>query len=568
MSVRERETVSHDVSGPGTGRFRTLCEAFQATAAERGDEIALRTVGGEAGLTWSQYAERMRAIAAGLARLGVGRGETVGLMLVNRPEFHLCDTAVMHLGAVPFSVYNTSTPEQIAYLLGNAGNRIMIAELRFLEQIRAAGVALDHVVCVDGAPEGTIGLEQLEASGDRDHDLDSGWRAVQGDDLATLCYTSGTTGVPKAVQLSHANVLAEAYGFAAAMGLGKGGRTVSYLPNAHMVARQTGHYNQMVFGLTVTDIADPRTIAAALPDARPTTFCAVPRIWEKFKAALEAQSITDPATLSEEAKRSVRETLGLDQCRVMHSGAAPAPLEVLAYFREIGLEIYEGWGLTELTMAATTNRPGQVKLGTVGQAMPGVEVRLADDGELFARGSVLMPGYRNDPEMTAEAIDADGWLHTGDLATIDEDGYVTIIDRKKEVIINAAGKNMSPTSIEARVTTSSPLIGQAIAIGDRRPFNVALIVLDPDVCAQWAAERELEDPSPATLATNEEMQSEIARAIAEANTHLSRVEQIKRFAVLPFEWLPGGDELTPSMKLKRRPIAEKYAAQIEALYAG
>jgi long-subunit acyl-CoA synthetase (AMP-forming) len=322
-----------------------------------------------------------------------------------------------------------------------------------------------------------------------------------------------------------------------------------------------------VFGLTVTDVADPKTIAAALPDASPTVWLAVPRIWEKLKAALEAQGITDPDALTDEAKRAVREKLGLDQCRLPISGAAPAPLEVLEYFHGLGIPICEGWGMSELTCAATINPPGRVKLGTVGPAAPGVEVKLAEDGELLARGPILMRGYRGDPEKTAEAIDADGWMHTGDIATIDDDGYVTIVDRKKELIINAAGKNMSPANIEARLKTSSPLIGQAVAIGDRRPFNVALIVLDPDVCAQWATERGVDDPSPAVLANHPDAQSEIARAVADANTHLSRVEQIKRFAVLPVDWLPGGDELTPTMKLKRRPIAEKYATEIEALYA-
>jgi len=223
--------------------------------------------------------------------------------------------------------------------------------------------------------------------------------------------------------------------------------------------------------------------------------------------------------------------------------------------------------MSELSCAATANPPDDSRLGTVGKALEGVDVKLADDGELLCRGPLLMRGYRKDPEKTAEAIDSDGWLHTGDVAEIDDDGYVKIVDRKKELIINAAGKNMSPANIEARLKTSSPLIGQACCIGDRRPYNVALLVLDPDVSQQWATEQGLADASPAVLAEDDSVKAEVARGVEEANTHLSRVEQIKRFRVLPVDWEPGGEELTPTMKLKRKPISSRYEAEIESLYS-
>jgi long-subunit acyl-CoA synthetase (AMP-forming) len=292
----------------------------------------------------------------------------------------------------------------------------------------------------------------------------------------------------------------------------------------------------------------------------------VPRVWEKIKAALEAQGITDPEAIPEEAKAEIRAKLGLDRCRWLVAGAAPTPVEVLEYFAQLGLPICELWGMSELSCIATCNPPDAIRLGTVGPPLPGVELRIADDGELLARGPILMPRYRKDPEKTAEAIDADGWMHTGDVAEIDDDGYVTIIDRKKELIINAAGKNMSPANIESRLKTSSALIGQACCLGDRRPYNVALVVLDPDVSAQWAAEHGIE-ASPAAMAEHETVIAEIERAVEDANSHLSRVEQIKRFAVLPVDWEPGGEELTPTMKLRRKPIAERYAAEIEALYS-
>ncbi|MGH2902076.1 MAG: AMP-dependent synthetase/ligase, partial [Solirubrobacteraceae bacterium] len=362
-------------------------------------------------------------------------------------------------------------------------------------------------------------------------------------------------------------------------------------------------YTPMLYGTEVTVIADPREVMAALGEVRPTSFGSVPRVWEKMKAGLEAaiaadedparkqavqwaiqtglervraeQAAEQPSSdlLAQHAQADelvlckLRERLGLDQAKTLYAGAAPTPIDVLEFFHAIGLPICELWGMSELTCVGTCNPPERPKIGTVGPPLPGIEMRVAQDGELLCRGAMLMRGYRSDPRRTAEAIDADGWLHTGDIAEIDADGYVRIVDRKKELIINAAGKNMSPANIEAQIKAASPLIGQAIAIGDRRPYNVALIVLDPDGAGVWAAEHGLADTTPAALCEEPSVHAEIERGVGEANAHLSRVEQIKRFAVLPCDWLPGGDELTPTMKLKRKPIAEKYAAEIETLYA-
>jgi long-subunit acyl-CoA synthetase (AMP-forming) len=307
----------------------------------------------------------------------------------------------------------------------------------------------------------------------------------------------------------------------------------------------------MAVGTTVTYVADPRGVVAALPEVRPTTWGAVPRIWEKIKAGLEANGVTDPASMPAEARQGIRQLLGLDELRWAASGAAPIAPEVLQFFTDLGVPICELWGMSELSCCATVNPPDDIRIGTVGTALPGTELSLAEDGELLVRGPLLMRGYRGQPEQTAETIDPEGWLHTGDIATIDSDGYVRIIDRKKELIINAAGKNMSPANIEQTVKTSHPLIGQAVVIGDRRPYNVALIVLDPDVLAAY---------------TGPGVEQEIEQAIESANARLSRVEQVKRYKILDTDWLAGGDELTPTMKLKRRPIREKYAAEIEELY--
>jgi long-chain acyl-CoA synthetase len=582
----------------------TLCEAFQITAAENAQQIALRTPGGKTELTFAEVVTRVRNIATGLHALGVRHGDTVALMLLNRPEFNMCDCAAMHLGATPFSIYNTCSAEQIAYLFANAANRVVITELQFLETIRAAGVdSLEHAICVDGAPEGTLALEDVESLRSPGFDFEASWRAVTGEDLITICYTSGTTGPPKGVELTHANVLAECRSAAAVVAVEPEGRIISYLPHAHMADRYASHYTPMLYGTQVTVIADVREVAAALPEVRPTSFGSVPRVWEKIKAGLEAGIAAEPdparkqavqwaidtglqrvqaeqrgeqpsADLIAEHARAdelvlakLRERLGLDEAKMLYAGAAPTPIDVLEFFHAIGLPICELWGMSELTAVGTCNPPERPKIGTVGPPLPGLEVRIANDGELLCRGPIMMRGYRSDPERTAEAIDDDGWLHTGDIAEIDSEGYVKIVDRKKELIINAAGKNMSPANIEAQIKGSSSLIGQAIAIGDRRPYNVALIVLDPDGASAWAAGHGLEDVAPAALCEAPEIRAEVARGIEEANSHLSRVEQIKRHTILPRDWEPGGDELTPTMKLRRKPIAEKYAAEIEALYA-
>jgi long-subunit acyl-CoA synthetase (AMP-forming) len=263
----------------------------------------------------------------------------------------------------------------------------------------------------------------------------------------------------------------------------------------------------------------------------------------------------------------LRAGLGFDRCELYVIGAAPAPVEMFAFFAAIGISICEVWGMSELSCVATMVPPDAPRYGTVGRPLPGVELRLADDGEVLIRGDIVMAGYRNLPERTAETIDADGWLATGDIGTVDADGYLRIVDRKKELIINAAGKNMSPANIEQHLKASSPLIGQAICIGDRRPFNVALLVLDPDASAAFARGRGLTDASPAAMVRSPEVLAEVQAAVDRANERLSRVEQIKRYTVLPVDWPPAGDELTPTMKLRRKPIAAKYETEIAALYA-
>ena len=584
-------------------RPATLCEAFQRTAAIDPDAVAIRTVGGTQTLTWRDYAEQVRQVAAGLAALGVRRGDTVSLMMGNRIEFYPIDVGAQHLGAVSFSVYNTLAAEQLVYVFDNAGTKVVFCEEQYVDRIRKSGADIDHVVCVDGSPDGTTPYEDFVAAGDDEFDFEATWRAVGPDDVATLIYTSGTTGNPKGVEMTHANLLFETFAVAEVLGVEFGDRITSFLPSAHIADRWGCLYSQEVFGSQITVVPDPRAIAAALPDVRPTIWGAVPRVWEKLKAAIEFAAENEPDEtkrmglqwgLSVAAKKAgalvagepipdevaaewaqadelvlskLREKLGLDQVRWTVSGAAPIPKETLAFFLSLGIPVCEVWGMSELSCVATVSHPRDARIGTVGKLLPGMEGRIAEDGEFLVRGPLVMKAYRKEPKKTAEAVDDDGWLHTGDILQADEDGYLKIVDRKKELIINAAGKNMSPANIENTIKAACPLIGVILVVGDARPYNTALIVLDAESAAPYAAQRGLADASPEALAGHPDVVAEIATGVAEGNTKLSKVEQIKRFRVLPTFWEPGGDEITLTMKLKRKPIHEKYGDEIEELYA-
>lgn len=582
----------------------TLCEAFQRMAAVDPDVVALRTVGGVQTLTWREYATQVRQVAAGLAGLGVRRADTVSLMMGNRIEFYPLEVGAQHVGATSFSVYNTLPAEQLRYLFGNAGTKVAICEEQYVERIRASGAAIEHIVCIDGNPEGTLSVDELLAAGDPDFDFDASWRAVQPDDVVTLIYTSGTTGTPKGVEMTHANLLFEAAALDGVLGVRFGDRITSYLPSAHIADRTMALYNQEVFGVQITTVPEAPAIAAALSDVRPTIWAAVPRVWEKLKAAIEFAVANEPdegrraalqwalgvaaqrgaamlahqemsaelaaewATADELVLSALRAKIGLDELRWAVSGAAPIPGETLSFFAGIGIPIAEVWGMSELSCAASSMHPREGRLGTVGKLLPGLESRIADDGEFLVRGPLVMRGYRGEPAKTAEAIDADGWLHTGDILREDAEGYLRVVDRKKELIINAGGKNMSPANIENAILGACPLIGAMVTIGDGRPYNTALMVFDAESVAPHAAALGLQEATPAALAADPRVIARIAAGVAAGNARLSRVEQIKRFQVLPTLWEPGGDEVTLTMKLKRRPIAAKYAEQIEQLYAG
>ncbi|MFD6163173.1 AMP-dependent synthetase/ligase [Nocardia sp. NPDC060256] len=594
---------------PAAARPDTLCAAFQSNVAKYPDSVALRTLGGAISITWREYGERVQAIATGLAALGIEPGDTVAIMLTNRPEFHLCDTAVLHTGATPFSVYNTNPVDLLVYQFSNARNKAVVCESQFAPKIleavakaAAQGVHVEHVICVDEAPEGTVALTDVEQATAGTFDFEATWRKVEPDDLLTIVYTSGTTGPPKGVELTHTNFIENARVLDTFGGGGPDDRVISYLPDAHAANRWFAHYLTLLEGCQITTVADFKQVATALAEVHPSVFLGVPRVWVKVKGALEerfatespvkrrlidwaigagrkkARATSDGRTLGAIDKvqyaladrlvlASIRDGLGLDRVRIAVTGSNAIPPEVHEFFLGLGIPLCEGYGMSECTAGATLNPPERVKIGTVGTVLPGAEVKLADDGEVLIRGKMVMRGYRDDPAKTAEAIDADGWLHSGDIGTIDSDGYLSIIDRKKELIINASGKNMSPANIENTVTDNCSLIGTVVVIGEQRPFNTALLILDPDLAAAYAQRHHLAGSTVAELSKDPEILSTIDQGIAAANSKLSRVEQIRKYVVLPEVWENGSDYLTATGKLKRKPISNGYTDTIETLYS-
>jgi long-subunit acyl-CoA synthetase (AMP-forming) len=599
----ESSTAATPAAGRGADA-PTIAEAFRRTVQAHRDRVAIRTLGGAQTWTWGELQERVDDLAGGLMRLGLRHGDTMGILLVNRPEFHVVDIAATTLGATPFSIYQSDTPSQIAHVIADARARIVVTEQAFLASVleaRASLPELEHLIVIDGeAPAGCLDLVDVEGT-NPSFDAEAHWRSVSPDDVLTLIYTSGTTGPPKGVQLSHRNLIAAVQAIDQLVEFPDGARVISWLPAAHIAERAAHHYLPLVFGFCVTSCPDPQQVIMYLSDVRPSWFFGVPRIWEKLKSGLEAMIGRLPgeerahATAAIEAAikkvrleqageavpgdlalavakadesifANLRVQLGFDQITAVNVGAAPTPREVIEFFHAIGIPLAELWGMSETCGCGTVNPSHRIKIGTVGLPAPGVELKLAPDGELLLRSDVVMLGYRNQPDATAEAIDADGWLHTGDVADIDDDGYVTIVDRKREIIINTSGKNMSPSNIESTVKSASALIGQVVVIGDARPYNIALIVLDADFAPMWAAQHGLRGLDLAALAGEQRVRAAVQEALDGANAKLARVEQIKRFELVRGDWRPGGDELTPTMKLKRKPIAEKYAAQIAALY--
>tara|TARA_Y100000296_G_C5178172_1_gene261432 strand:- start:1236 stop:3041 length:1806 start_codon:yes stop_codon:yes gene_type:complete len=569
--------------------------------------VFLRTPGSRTCLTRQAFAEKASRLAGALIERGMTRGATVGLLLGNSPEYYISDTAVLAAGGTPVSLYPTSSPEQLNYMARDAGMTVLVTEAKYLTRLFNSEFSFDMfslVILTDAAPPdaanapcSVLSLGSLLDESGLNVDLAEAAEATSPNELLTIVYTSGTTGSPKGVGLSHANLLSAARSMGALMQLSEGDRILGWLPHAHVAGRNGQYYCAVVFGLEVTLCEDPKQLPALLPTVRPNWFFAVPRLWEKLKAGIEAefarlpqlaqtelhnaidarlQQIRDPdgferdqALWLEEADAKyfapLRTKLGLDQARVLNTGTAPTPLHVLEFFAGLGIPIGDIFGATETCACGTMGQPSNFRLGSAGQAVPGMEVAIADDGEILLRGQPVMQGYHKQPAKTAEVLTKDGWYRTGDVGRLDEDGFLWITDRKKELIISSSGKNMSPANIEAMIKSGDSLIGQVCVIGDARPYNTALIVIDPDYALAWAAARQIEG-SIGELARHPEILAAVRAGVERGNQRLSRVEQVKRFTVLEREWPPGGDELTTTMKLKRRAVEHKYASDIEQLY--
>jgi long-chain acyl-CoA synthetase len=580
-------------------RFLELCSAHP-------DDPMLHARGRDGWSVWSAADVRdlTARTAQGLLVDRVAAGERVLLMMRNRPDFHWLDLAAQFVRATPVSIYNSSSPEEIQYLANDCGARIAIVEdagyLDRLLKVRDELPQLERIYVIehiDGElPAGVLSADSLMQHGAAD--LDELGAVTSPDDLATLIYTSGTTGPPKGVMLSQYNVVYTQDILIESIEVSDlaGWRVVSYLPMAHIAERMVSHYNTLISGSAVYCCPDFNELSSYLRDVRPQLLFGVPRVYEKIHAGVNAALAADPdkqrqfnegVALAIEIKRAqiagidtqeqrdtwdfldavafstVRQLIGLDELRLATSGAAPIPAAILEWFTAIGVPLSEIYGMSE-SSGPMTYSPGRNKPGYVGQAIPGCEVRIADDGEVVCRGGNVFVGYLNQPEKTAETL-VDGWLHSGDIGTMDDEGYLKIVDRKKELIITSGGKNISPANLEGALKMI-PLVGQACAIGDNRKYIAALLVLDSDVAPTWAAARGKTEQSLVELAADEELLADIQRAVDEVNEQFAQVEQIKRFTVLSEEWLPDSDVLTPTSKLKRRGIHARYAKEIEAMY--
>jgi long-chain acyl-CoA synthetase len=608
----ERAAIDGAVAG------KTIPSVLHETAERYPEATALkwRTPGGWQTLTWADYRAVVRDATLGLQQLGFGRGEFGLIMARNRPEHLIADLALVHAGGAAVSLYNTLAPEQIAYITNHCEATIAFLEDRtFLEKFLAIRDQLPRlrriVLMEDDAGAGpmggwVIGWQAFLALGHSAAEaapaaFEASWRQVRPDDILALIYTSGTTGAPKGVTYTNRNILWTCESSCRLAGYELGERWISYLPLAHIAERFSSHWSGM-YNVGITHLVpDPATLLPALLDVHPTAFVGVPRVWEKFQVGIRLGIAAEPdeqrRTMIQGAMAAsrqlvdleqsdqpvppelrarvealapvltaIRAKIGLDQCRFPYTSTAPTPADVLFFFASIGLPLVEVWGMSELTGPATANPLERIKLGTVGQTLPGVEAKLGPDGELMIRGGNVMPAYYKDPGRTADTFDDDGWLLTGDVATEDADGYYRIVDRKKELIITSGGKNISPANIEA-LLKHHPLIGQAIAVGDGRQFVTALLVLDGEVTPTWAKAHGIAATSLAELSTHPAVVEEVRMAVREANAHLAQVEQVKRITILPGEWTPESEELTPTLKLKRRVVLTKYAREIEGMYA-
>ncbi len=598
---------------PGT----SIVDVFWRNAERYGPRPAFRRRrgGGWETLTWDDYARGVGNVAGGLIRLGTKPGDRIGILSTNRFEWHVADLGILAAGAATVPVYPTNSSSQVAYVLGHSGCRFLFVEdfdqlskvllrreeLPDLERVFVfeRGEGLDHEFIGDLGDLDDLAEDELA---EHPTVIEDRAAAITPADMATIVYTSGTTGQPKGAVLSHGNVTANITNITSVVPVGPDDRFLSFLPLSHVAERTVSDFGQVLAGGETWFAESLSTVARDLLSCRPTIFFAVPRVWEKFREGIRekvdglappqrmlARRYLDlaarkgrvtgagaPLSLLEVGQyrvldlavgRTIRSELGLDQARFLVSAAAPIHPDLLRWFHGIGLPVAEVYGQTENGGVSTINPPGAVRIGTVGRAVPGVELSVADDDELLVRGANVTVGYYQQPDATAELVDADGWMHTGDLGAIDADGYLTIIGRKKDLIINASGKNISPQEIETRLRYE-PLISQAVVVGDGRPYLTALLTLDAEALHEWATTHGRAGASVEDLACDPEVLEEVGESVERVNLEHARVEGIKRWHVLPQDLTVAGGELTPTMKVKRNAVADRYTDVIDSLYAG
>ncbi len=604
----ETATVAATGSAAESSTRSRTCADLLPRAAERHADLTAVTYkdgsGKWASKSYREVGEIVRRLALGLIELGVERGDKVAILANTRPEWTYFDFAALSVGATVVPIYQTNSPEECEYVLENSDSKAVIVEdseqLAKIDEVRERLPKLEQVIRMEGSGGNAISMDELAeaGSGRSDSEWEQRWQSVGPDDLCTIIYTSGTTGPPKGCMISHGNYRSMVTMALDESVLDRDTTTYLFLPLAHSFALLIQFLSFDLGGNIAYWERDPLKIIPNLAEVKPEYFPSVPRIFEKIytaatseveksgglkklvfnwaigvgKRVRERERAGKPLGFLLRKQYEIADKQVLSKIRALFggrikncvTGAAPINPEILRFFDAAGVLILEGWGMTETSTAATVARPDAFRFGKVGRAFKGCEIRIAEDGEILVRGPNIFQGYYKNPEATRETLE-DGWLHTGDIGEIDEDGYLSITGRKKDIIITAGGKNITPANLEAQIK-QSPYVSQCVVIGDRRPYLVALITLDMEEVEKLAAERGW-PADPAELRRNPEMRALIQEHIDEVNERFARVEQVKKFEILPHDLSQETGELTPTLKVKRNVVAEKFEKDVEALYA-
>jgi long-chain acyl-CoA synthetase len=565
-------------AGPATGvTSSTVADLLPIAAREHGGRRAVMYkpdgASSWAEKSYTEVGEIVMGLSLGLMDLGIEKGDKVSILANTRPEWTYFDFAALTAGATVVPIYQTNSPDECQYVLENSDAKAVIVEdaeqLAKVRAVRDRCPALEHVVLMTGEADDAISAAEVAERG-ASHDAaewEERWSSVTPDDICTFIYTSGTTGPPKGCVISHGNYRSMLDMVLDVGALGDDELTYLYLPLAHSFALLIQFGTVALGATTAYWQRDPLKIMADLAEVKPTYFPSVPRIFEKIYTA--ATAAAEKAGGMKKAVFNWAVGVGRRMRETERAGREPGFFlrrqypEILRFFDAAGVLIVEGWGMTETSTAATIATAEDFKFGTVGRPFPGCEVKIAEDGEILVKGPNIFQGYYKNPEATAETL-VDGWLHTGDIGEIDSEGYIKITGRKKDIIITAGGKNITPANLEAEIK-QHPLVSQCVVIGDRRPYLVALVTLDPEEAAAFAKEHGL-PADPEALASNDQIRAALEAHLEKVNSKFARVEQVKKIEILPHDLSQEGGELTPTMKVKRNIVTDKYAGEINALY--